>query len=140
MGRPRKIKSVEEMEILWAAYKTYCNNQSALICKFSQTRGTFITKNLNLPVTYTVQGFCVYIGLARSKFYDTYGKDPAFRDAITRARDECEVDARKKFESGQIPHRLAAIWMGNYGYGVNVAKVDALEQIDDWINTLLTKK
>ena len=31
-------------------------------------------------------------------------------------REECEVDARMKFETGQIPTQLAGLWMSNYGY------------------------
>ena len=31
-------------------------------------------------------------------------------------REECEVDARTKFEIGAIPSQLAGLWMSNYGY------------------------
>ena len=33
-----------------------------------------------------------------------------------RIREECEVDARKKFETGQLPGKLAGLWMSKYGY------------------------
>ena len=31
-------------------------------------------------------------------------------------REECEIDARRKFETGMIPSQLAGLWMSNYGY------------------------
>ena len=75
MGRPRKIKSVEEMTRLWAAYKAYCDTQSVLTHRLDYKSGEFISKELKRPFTYTIQGFCAFIGLARSNFYATYGKD-----------------------------------------------------------------
>jgi hypothetical protein len=33
-------------------------------------------------------------------------------------REECEVDAREKFELGIVPTALAALWMSKYGYSV----------------------
>ena len=33
-------------------------------------------------------------------------------------REECEVDARKKFELQIIPSQLAGLWMSNYGYSM----------------------
>ena len=35
----------------------------------------------------TLKGFCLFIGISRSKFYATYEKDEVFRDTITRARN-----------------------------------------------------
>lgn len=34
-------------------------------------------------------------------------------------REECEVDARQKFETGVIPVKLAGLWMSKFGYTVN---------------------
>lgn len=31
-------------------------------------------------------------------------------------KEECEVDARKKFELSIIPSQLAGLWMSKYGY------------------------
>jgi len=31
-------------------------------------------------------------------------------------REECEVDARIKFEVGALPSQLAGLWMSKYGY------------------------
>ena len=116
MGRPRKIKSVKALEEAWAEYKEKCDKQNVLAHEFSAKNSEFVTAVLRRSITYTIEGFCVYIGLARSKFYETYGNDERFRDTVTRMREECEVDARMKFETGQIPTQLAGLWMSNYGY------------------------
>lgn len=116
MGRPRKIKSVKALEEAWAEYKLYCDHQSVLTHEFSAKNSEFVSKKLQKSITYTIEGFCAYIGLSRSKFYETYAEDERYRDTVTRMREECEVDARTKFETGQIPTQLAGLWMSNYGY------------------------
>lgn len=139
MGRPRKIKSVKALEEAWAEYKLYCDHQSVLTHEFSAKNSEFVSKKLQKSITYTLEGFCAYIGLARSKFYDTYANDERFGDTVTRMREECEVDARTKFETGQIPSQLAGLWMSNYGYttktdtkanvtGTQVVIVDDLDE------------
>jgi len=116
MARPRKFKSVKQFEEAWENYKDDCNNQMVLTHDFSSKNSEFVSKELKRSVTYTVEGFCVFIGLARSKFYETYGEDERFRDTVTRIREECEIDARRKFELQVIPSQLAGLWMSNYGY------------------------
>lgn len=116
MGRPRKIKSVKEMNALWEAYKQKCNNQSVLTHDFSSKNSEFVSKELKRSVTYTIEGFCVYVGIIRSAFYQTYGEDKKYSDTVTRMREECEIDARNKFELQVIPSQLAGLWMSNYGY------------------------
>lgn len=116
MGRPKKINSPQKMEKLWDEYKDYCNNQSALAYDFSSKNSEFISVEMKRSITYTIEGFCVYIGLSRSKFYETYSKDNEFRDIVTRMQEECEVDARRKFELNMIPTQLAGLWMSKYGY------------------------
>ena len=139
MGRPRKIKSVKALEEAWAEYKLYCDHQSVLTHEFSAKNSEFVSKKLQKSITYTIEGFCAYIGLARSKFYETYRDDEKFGDTVTRMREECEVDARTKFETGQIPSQLAGLWMSNYGYttktdtkasvtGTQVVIVDDLDE------------
>jgi hypothetical protein len=120
MGRPRKIKSVKQMGELWNEYKDYCDNQTVLTHDFSSKNSEFVSAELTRSITYTIEGFCVYIGLARSKFYETYGKDERYRDIVTRIREECEFDARKKFELQAIPSQLAGLWMSKYGYTTKV--------------------
>lgn len=116
MGRPRKIKSVKALEQAWQEYKLRCDNQAILTHEFSAKNSEFVSKHLKRKITYTIEGFCVFIGLARSKFYETYADDPRYGDMVTRMREECEVDARTKFETGQIPSQLAGLWMSHYGY------------------------
>lgn len=67
-------------------------------------------------MTYTIEGFCVYAGIARQAFYATYADNPKFCDMVTRMKEECEVDARSKFELGVIPSQLAGLWMSRHGY------------------------
>lgn len=116
MGRPRKIRSPKALEEAWQEYKLRCDNQSVLTHEFSAKNSEFVSKHLKRKITYTIEGFCVFIGLARSKFYETYAEDDRYRDMVTRMREECEVDARTKFETGQIPSQLAGLWMSHYGY------------------------
>jgi hypothetical protein len=42
-------------------------------------------------------------------------------------KEECEIDAREKFENGTIDSRLAGLWMSNYGYST---KTDATVEAD----------
>ncbi len=116
IGRARKINSVKRMEELWEAYKSDCNNQMVLTHDFSSKNSEFVSKELRRSITYTVEGFCVFAGIARSNFYETYAADDRFRDIITRMKEECEVDARKKFELQIIPSQLAPLWMSKHGY------------------------
>jgi hypothetical protein len=83
---------------------------------FSSKNSEFVSKELKRSITYTIEGFCVFVGIGRQNFYETYGKDEKFQDTVTRIREECEVDARKKFELQIIPSQLAGLWMSNYGY------------------------
>ena len=116
MGRPRKFKSVKKLEELWEEYKDYCDNQMVLTHSFSAKNSEYVSKKLERSITYTIEGFCVYVGISRSKFYADYANDERYGDTVKRMKEECEVDARKKFELGQIPTQLAGLWMSNYGY------------------------
>lgn len=139
-GRPRKIKSAAEMERLWDEYKAYCDNQSVLTHEFSGARAEFVSRELKKKITYTIEGFCVWLKISRNAFYCTYAEDERFRDVVTRIREECEVDVRGKFETGQIPSQLSALWMSKFGYGTNSnVKVGAEELVNDWISGVLEK-
>lgn len=116
MGRPRKFKSVKALSSAWEEYKAWCDNQSVLTHEFSSKNSEFVSKELRRSVTYTIEGFCVWAGLARSNFYETYAGDGCFRDIVTRMKEECEIDARMKFELGIIEPRLAPLWMSKHGY------------------------
>lgn len=115
MARPRRFTRKTLAEA-WAAYKADCDSRTVLTHEFSAKNSEFVSAELRRRVTYTIEGFCVYIGLARAAFYQTYGEDARFADIVTRMREECEVDAREKFETGQIPTQLAGLWMSKYGY------------------------
>ena len=117
MGRPRRFRSVKQLEETWEAYKADCDNQMVLTHDFSSKNSEFVSKELKRSVTYTIEGFCVFAKIARSKFYETYGDDDErYGDTVTRMKEECEIDARKKFELQVIPSQLAGLWMSNYGY------------------------
>ncbi len=115
-GRPRRFKSVRALEEAWEAYKADCDNKMVLTHEFSSKNSEFVSKELRKSITYTIEGFCVYAGLARSKFYEDYADNPKYRDMVTRMKEECEVDARAKFEVGAIPSQLAGLWMSWHGY------------------------
>lgn len=119
MARPRKIKSKQVMEKAWEEYKAWCDNQEVLTHDFSSKNSEFVSATLKRSITYTIEGFCVFLGIARQTFYDTYDADDKFSDIVTRIREECEVDARRKFELQMIPDRLASLWMSRYGYSTS---------------------
>lgn len=116
MGRPRKIKSVKAMEDAWAEFKDWCDHQTVLVHDFSAKNSEFVSAELTKSITYTIEGFCVWLGISRSAFYAYYDDDKRFVDIVTRIREECELDARRKFELGVIPPNLAGLWMSKYGY------------------------
>ena len=133
MGRSRKIKSEAKLRELWEAYKYECDNQNVLTHDFSSKNSEFVSAELKRSITYTIEGFCVFMDVSRSKFYETYGQDERYRDTVTRIREECEVDARKKFELEVIPTQLAGLWMSNYGYGLKPDDTKESDACEDWI-------
>ena len=120
MGRPLKIKTPEEMEQQWDNYKSDCDNQEVLTHDFSSKNSEFVSAKLRRSITYTIEGFCVFVGISRQQFYGHYAKMKKYTDIVTRIREECEVDARKKFELQVIPSQLAGLWMSKYGYTTKV--------------------
>lgn len=116
MGRPRKFKTVKALEEAWELYKTDCDNRTVLTHDFSAKNSEFVSAKLKRSITYTIEGFCVFAGIARQDFYATYAENEKFCDMVTRMREECEVDARTKFELGIIPSQLAGLWMSRHGY------------------------
>lgn len=137
MGRTRKIKSVRQLEELWEEYKNQCDNQEVLTHDFSAKNSEFVSAKLKRSITYTIEGFCIFAGLSRQAFYKYYADEEKFVDIVTRMKEECEVDARKKFELGVIPPQLAALWMSKHGYttktDTNISGDLAVEQtkLDD---------
>ena len=137
VGRPRKFKTAKAMEEAWEDFKVWCNNQSVLTHEFSAKNSEFVSKALKRSITYTIEGFCVHVGLARQAFYDTYVADPRYSDIVTRMKEECEIDARMKFELGMIEPRLAPLWMSKHGYSTKAEAQGAQGQEDDPITKSL---
>lgn len=54
--------------------------------------------------------------MTEAAFYALYDKDPKLEPVIARMKQDCENDAREKFENGTLDSRLAGLWMSNYGY------------------------
>ena len=142
MGRPRKFKSAKTLADAWERYKECCDNRKGLVHDFSSKNSEFVSAELQKSVTYTIEGFCVFVGIPRSIFYSTYAEDDRYSDIVTRIKEECEVDAREKFELQVIPSQLAGLWMSKYGYTTKQeSSIDAnlsLEQskLDDMIQQM----
>lgn len=117
-GKPRKIKSPEEMEKLWEDFKADCDNKTVIRTEFSQKLGEFVTSTIPAPISYTILGFCCFIDLDRKAFYDTYREDPEYTHIVKRMERECEQDVRSKFENKTIPSQLSGLWMSQFGYTV----------------------
>lgn len=137
MARPRRFKTAKALASAWEEYKAWCNDQRVLTHDFSSKNSEFVSAQLKRSVTCTIEGFCVWVGIARSKFYETYAADERFRDIVTRMREESEVDARMKFELGVIDPKLASLWMGRHGYGVKTEAVSPDQREDDPITRSL---
>lgn len=120
MARPRRFKSVKQVEEAWKAYKLDCDSQMVLTHDFSAKNSEFVSQELRRSVSYTIEGFCVFAKISRAQFYETYAASDIYADTVTRMKEECEVDARKKFELQLIPAQLAGLWMSNYGYSTKV--------------------
>lgn len=126
MARPRKFGSANALEKAWLEYKDHCDRKTVVATSFSQKTGDFVTAVIPHPVTYTIKGFCAFVGITESGFYDLYNKDKKLESVIARMKQDCEVDAREKFENGTLDSRLAGLWMGNYGYTTKSdTKIDA---------------
>lgn len=114
--RTAKIKTEKQMIDLWEAYKDRCDNVQVRVHDFSAKNSEFVSDTITKSITYTIKGFAVFCGMTYQNFCATYGNDPKFDTVIARIKEECELDARAKFELGMIDSRLAGLWMSNYGY------------------------
>lgn len=131
MGRPRKFKTAKALSEAWEEYKAWCDSREVLTHGFSAKNSAFVSEKLKRKVTYTIEGFCVYIGLNRQAFYATYADNEKFCDIVTRMKEECEVDARMKFELGEIDTRLAPLWMSRHGYSTKTEAAAPDQREDD---------
>jgi len=113
MGRHKKFTR-KQLEDKWEEYKQICDDKTLIATEFSQKSSQFVSDYKKVYVTYTIEGFCVWLKMIRSTFYSTYTEDPKYSDIVTRIKEECEMDARQKFETGAINSRLAGLWMSKY--------------------------
>jgi len=120
MGRRKKF-TPEELEQKWEEFKEYCDNYPVLAHDFSAKNSEFVSAEITKSITYTIEGFCVWLGLARRAFYDNYDGCKKYAHIVTRMREECEFDARRKFEIGALPTQLAGLWMSKHGYSTRSA-------------------
>lgn len=116
MGRRARFQTPDQLSEEWEKYKKECDNKMVLTHDFSSKNSEFVSKELKRSVTYTIEGFCVFAGISRQAFYKDYADKKRFIDIVTRMKEECEVDAREKFELQIIPSQLAGLWMSKYGY------------------------
>ena len=113
--RKRKIGCPEEMAALWDEYKFECDTHTTL--KSYVDNGMLSNIEVNTPRTYTIKGFCLYIGMTESNFHNVYKKDELYSDVIEMIDMEIELDARGKFEDGSLNAKLAPLWMAHHkGY------------------------
>ena len=67
MARPRRFKTAKALASAWEEYKAWCNDQQVLTHDFSSKNSEFVSARLQRSVTCTVEGFCVWVGMARSR-------------------------------------------------------------------------
>lgn len=130
MGRKR-FKTKADLEIAWEAYKEACDNHTVLTHDFSSRNSEFVSAELRRSITYTIIGFCVFVGISRQALYADYLNKKPYLDIATRMREECEFDARRKFETGVIPPQLAALWMSKHGYSTKTETAGPADDRED---------
>lgn len=134
----KKFRTEKAMAASWEQYKQHCDSKTVTRTEFSQKTAEFVTAVIPAPVTYTIKGFCLFIGMTEANFYATYAKDKKFELVIARMKEECEIDARQKFENNTINSRLAGLWMSHYGYSTKseskeevTARTVIVDDLDD---------
>jgi hypothetical protein len=70
----KKINTEEIMWEMWKNYKKECDNKTVIRTEFSQRTSEFVSAVIPAPVTYTIKGFCKFIGMTEANFYATYNK------------------------------------------------------------------
>ena len=133
----RKIPTIERMWELWEEYKAECDAKNAQVHEFSQRNANFVEGKVRKGVSYTLEGFCVYVGISRTAFTTNYADKEPWADSVHRMKEECEVKAREKFELGEIPPQLSGLWMSRYGYGTIQAETTASNIVDEWAEAVL---
>ena len=138
----RRFKTPADLLKTWKDYKEDCDHRTVTRTEFSSKLGKFCSAEVPASVTYTIEGFCIYAGLARSAFYSHYVDVKKYAEAVELIRTECEIDARSKLEMNIIATSLAGLWMGKYGYTTkqevsdNTAKAKAIDNIQTMVEQL----
>ena len=114
MAQNRKFKTPTDLERAWDNYKAFCDSHTVIQRTVEDGRERKIEQSR--PLTYTIEGFCTHVRISRQGFYKIYSAKKQYAPVFERIKDECEVDARQKFETGQLPCKLAGLWMSRYGY------------------------
>lgn len=156
MARPKMFTPAELLK-KWEQFKEKCDNHTIVNTvntksvttegKEKSTVKQDQTQTVRSPISYTIEGFCVFLGITRQAFYETYCKnnednlseeDKEFLDIVEFIREESEIDVRSKFETGQLNSRLAPLWMSKYGYSQKCeSKVNANVDPSDKLSSIL---
>ena len=72
----RRFKTPADLLKTWKDYKEDCDHRTVTRTEFSSKLGKFCSAEVPASVTYTIEGFCIYAGLARSAFYSHYPYPP----------------------------------------------------------------
>ncbi|MCF0106933.1 MAG: hypothetical protein HUJ53_09235 [Holdemanella sp.] len=127
----KAFKTPQDMLDAWNRYKEHCNTRTVVQTVFSQKDGKFVSSEVPHPITCTLKGFSSYMGMDESTLFKTYTENKNFKSVIACMKQDCENDAREKFENGTLDSRLAGLWMSNHGYTTNVEqKVEADMSLD----------
>ena len=130
-----KFRTPKSMWDAWCDYKVDCDGRTKKQTTFSQREGRHITEEVPAPVSYSIRGFCVWIGMTEQNFYATYkdsNKDK-FECVIARMLTECEIDTKEKLETARIEPRLAGLLLSKYGYSTTVEQKTDFTNIDKLI-------
>lgn len=106
----------------WLLYCGDCDNHVKTVRKHvlsggDDGEGEDNVYTVSAPLTHTIKGFCLRVGLTMSAFDSTYRDDPDYADVIELMEMDTEIDARSKFETDELNPKLAPLWMGRHkGY------------------------
>ena len=78
MGQRGSIKSPMQMLKQWEKYKERCDNRDIVVFDHNKKTGDYDVNEIIRSVTYTIEGFAVFLGMTKQNFYSTYSKNPKF--------------------------------------------------------------
>ncbi len=87
----KMFKTPEELQRAWEDYKRSCDCRRVTRTEFLLKLGQFCTQDVPSSVTYTIEGFCVHVHLARSAFTSTM---MALSESVRRGSDARRVRSR----------------------------------------------